>query len=145
MLGLGCEVTGIERHPVLAAMLADALRNSRPTGWRGLIECDAREWLAASNAPVADVVYLDPMFTEPSRKALPKQPMQWLAAVVGEDTDTESLLAVARSKVPRVVLKRHPRSPPLGPPDLDFGGRRVRYDVYLNPSLAAAEGERDNA
>lgn len=138
LLGLGCEVRAAERHPVMQALLEDAVRRAerdypaRMRGWRGLIRGDAAEWLAAQPAPAADVVYLDPMFGGGGRRALPKRSMQVLAAVVGEDADVAALFAAARAKAGRrLVVKRHGRAQPPAPPDLQIAARGARFDVYM--------------
>ncbi|MES1944238.1 protein YhiQ [Salinisphaera sp. PC39] len=140
LLGLGCEVRAAERHPVMRALIEDglarAMRESpeRLQGWHGLVAGDATDWLAARPAPVADVIYLDPMFGDAGRRALPKQPMQTLDTVVGDDEDPERLLAVARARAGRrVVAKRHRRAPALAPPDLRIDTRGARFDIYLCP------------
>lgn len=138
LLGLDCEVRAAERHPVMQALLDDAVARAerdhprRMQGWRGLIHGDAAEWLRTQTAPVADVVYLDPMFGDTSRRALPKRPLQDLATIVGDDPDDDTLLAVAREKAGRrVVVKRYSRAPPLAPPDLRIPARGARFDIYL--------------
>lgn len=138
LLGLGCEVRAAERHPVMRVLIEDAVRRAqreRPArlrGWRGLIAGDAAAWLAGQAAPVADVVYLDPMFDDQGRRALPKRAMQVLAAVVGEDADVAALFAAARPKAGRrLVVKRHGRAPVLAPPDAQVTARGARFDIYM--------------
>jgi 16S rRNA (guanine1516-N2)-methyltransferase len=137
LLGLGCEVRAAERHPVMRVLLEDAVRRAerdypaRMRGWRGLVNGDAAEWLAAQTAPVADVVYLDPMFGEGGRRALPKRAMQILSSIVGGDADADALFAAARAKAGRrLVIKRHGRAPALAPPDMRITARGARFDIY---------------
>lgn len=138
LLGLGCEVRAAERHPVMQALLEDALaraaidRPERLRRWQGLLRSDAAQWLASQTAPVADIVYLDPMFEATGRRALPKRPMQDLAAIVGYDPDVDALFAAARDKARRrVVVKRHARAPALAPPDIQVSAKGARFDIYL--------------
>lgn len=138
LLGLGCQVRAAERHPLLQVLLEDALRRARQDcprrldGWQGLIHGDAAQWLDDQPVPVADIVYLDPMFGDDNRRALPKRTMQDLSAIVGEDTDTEKLFEVARRKAGRrVVIKRHGKTPPFAKPDRQIPTRGARFDIYL--------------
>lgn len=121
----------------MQTLLQDAVRRAerdcpaRMRGWYGLIRSDATEWLDAQPAPVADVIYLDPMFGGGDRRALPKHSMQILTAVVGGDADANALFAAARPKAGRrLVVKRHGRAPPLAPPDAQVAARGARFDIY---------------
>ncbi len=134
----GAEVTMIERHPVLVALLEDALRREAPPRLR-LLAGDAAALLRdpASLGPV-EVVYLDPMFADRGKAALPRNEGQVLRALLGEgvpdDPRDAELLQVARAVARRrVVVKRSPHAPPLGAerPDHAVTGTRVRFDVYL--------------
>lgn len=138
LLGLDCRVAGIERSPLLHAMLQDGLERAAPLpGWGGLIGADAVDWLDAQSAPVADAIYLDPMFAGHG-KALPKKAMQLLRQVVGADPDAPALLAAARrAAAARVVVKRHPRGRPLAPPDYSISGQRAAFDVYRSAAPTA--------
>lgn len=146
LAALGCQVTALERHPGLHALLADGLRRSRldPPIWRGAWQAvhhaDAREWLlqqVQSNNPTSpfDAIYIDPMFTSPRRKARPQRALQWLNELLGPDDDVAALLSVARSHArQRVVVKSHARAAPLAPPDHQVAGKAMRFDVYFNAS-----------
>lgn len=142
----GARVTLIERSPLLAALLADALSRAR-AGELGpdaaaaadrveLVAADARDALAGGGLPSErrGVVYLDPMFAARDGSALPPKGMALLRAVLGpDDEDGAELLAVARrAATRRVVVKRHLRAGPLGgvPPSGSLRGRTVRFDVY---------------
>ncbi len=99
--------------------------------WAGLVKQDAAQWLDIHNLPVADVIYMDPMFGG-ERSALPKWEMQALHGLAGSDSDAATLLTAVRQKArQRVVVKRHPRGPLLAPPDLQVRGKRARFDIYL--------------
>ena len=151
----GCRVTMIERSPVMAALLEDALERARrddpETAKRvSLQQGDARTVLAAM-AGIAggggacaederpDAIYLDPMFPPKRRaSALPSKQMQFLAAVVGADLDATELLATARRVAcKRVVVKRPPHADPLAP-DAAFtiASKLLRFDVY-HPAVRA--------
>lgn len=142
LAGLGCQLTAIERHPALHALLADALRRVDATGlawranWRALYHDDGISWLAhAGQNALFDVVYIDPMFDNTRRKARPHRALQWLAELVGADADGATLLAEARQHARRrVVVKSHARATPLAPPDHQIDGRGLRFDIYFSAS-----------
>src|SRR5699024_9592668 len=132
---LGCTVTALERHPALYALLADArhrLLANTPAWWHGrwaaLHHADAADWLrhTAADAAVADVIYIDPMFDSPRRKARAQQALHWLHELLGADTDAAAVLALARRRARRVVVKAHARAAPLAPPDHQVAGKATR-------------------
>jgi len=152
MAAWGHEVLALERSPVIAALLDDAVlrasvdsKLARVLGGRLRVECaDARAVLVPGAA--IDVVYLDPMFPEKRRRsALARKEMRVVRALVGEDDDAVELLASARRCARRrVVVKRPTHAGPLGgPPDFSQTGKLVRYDVYLTSGKDAANHERD--
>ena len=132
---LGKRVIAIERSPVVAAMLADAIDRLVPSARSDSLQLicdDARRRVTQCDPP--DVIYLDPMFPDrQGRSALAGKELQILRALVGDDEDARDLLHVARSvALQRVVVKRPAWAGPLGSvPDLEYRGRAVRYDVYL--------------
>jgi 16S rRNA (guanine1516-N2)-methyltransferase len=133
---MGWRVTAIERDPFLAVALDLSLRDADRCGdLHAMLEgrLDFRHGDAIEMLPSleADVVYLDPMYTgRRMRSALPRKPAQVLQALaqVGDDA---VLLAAARARADRVVVKRPMDGPSITEPDLVFKGRLVRYDVYL--------------
>ena len=139
LAGLGARVTMLERHPLLFALLQDAL-----SAMGNEIAVDNRLTLqfgdactALEHLPRPDVVYLDPMYASRGKTALPNRELQLLRQMVGEDTDTAALFAAALNVASRrVVVKRSPKAPclehPQGKrPELVFKGNRARFDVYL--------------
>lgn len=138
---LGCDVYAVERSAVAVALLRDGLaRASREPGLRAAVGrvslelADARVRLGELRPPPA-VVLLDPMFPERRSSALVRKEMRLLREAVGTDDDASELFAVARRvATERVVVRRPAGAPPLSDPqrpDLSFGGRRTRLDVYL--------------
>lgn len=138
---LGFEVTAIERHPVVAALLADGLarvtdHEALAAVYRRPIEMhagDARTCLPAID-PAPEVVYVDPMYP-PKRKAsaLPKKEIQVLRRLVGADEDAEELVAVAMATARRRVVVKRPihAEPLLDEPVACHAGKLARYDVYV--------------
>jgi 16S rRNA (guanine1516-N2)-methyltransferase len=140
MTAMGYHVVAIERSPMLAALLFDAVERADQdprlskalAGRLQVVEGDARKEIPAQVPP--DVVYLDPMFPPKRRKsALPKRELVLLRKLVGEDPDADQLFAVAQEHARnRVVVKRPHHAPPLvSDPDFAQSGKLVRYDVYL--------------
>lgn len=136
----GATVIWLERHPVLAALLADALQRARTDATTADIAARlslrfgaAHEQLAAWDGAAPDVVYLDPMFPHRKKSALVKQEMQWLQQLVGSDDDAAPLVALARRLArKRVVVKRPDSAPPLGDgvPTGAVSTRGHRFDLY---------------
>lgn len=127
---MGHQVTVVERSPIAHALLAGAaIIGQLP--FRVLFG-DARE-LVTRVDPAPEVVYLDPMFPPKRRQsALARKAPRYLQQMVGSDTDSRELLAVARRvALDRVVVKRPDHAPPLAEDIRQrFSGKLVHYDVY---------------
>lgn len=139
----GAEVVLLERQPLQAVLLADALRRGLNSGNAAicqrmrLLHGSAQQLLGqwASERPA--VVYLDPMFPHRRKSALVKQEMQWLQQLAGADEDADALLLPARQlALQRVVVKRPDDAPPLAgiKPSGAVASRGHRFDIY--PPLA---------
>jgi 16S rRNA (guanine1516-N2)-methyltransferase len=153
---LGCAVTLVERHPVIAVLLEDGLQRARadaetaPIAARmTLRHADTRAVFdALEEADRPDVIYLDPMYPHRSKTAAVKKEMRALQALLGEDEDADELLALARHCArQRVVVKRPKGAAELGnqAPHHCIVAPHTRYDVYLPepPTVApAAPSER---
>lgn len=137
---LGCQVTLIERNPVVHALLDDGLQ-------RAARSCDVADIVARmtlvdgaaetqlAQLPSADVIYLDPMFPERQKSALVKKAMRFFHDIVGDDDDAASLLPLARARAKhRVVVKRPLHAPFLADvsPTYQLKGKAMRYDIYVN-------------
>lgn len=141
LAALGAHVTVAERHPTLAALLADARRRAladplaAEAAGRLEITCaDARILMAPAPAPRFDVIYLDPMYPERGKAALARKELQLLRELTGGDADAAELLAPALANASRrVVVKRPVKAPALDhrEPNLAFAGSQARFDVYL--------------
>ena len=139
----GCRVTLIERHPVLAALLADGLARAqgdekitRIVGERlFLLTGDSREIVRAlPETERPEVIYLDPMYPHRDKSALVKKEMVILRMLAGPDEDSDELLAAARRcATRRVVVKRPAGAEPLADltPDLVQKSGAHRFDIYL--------------
>lgn len=141
MAALGAQITLIERHHLIFQLLQDAHSrasvNSSKDGTASrmqLIHGDASRKLANTNiGEDFDVIYLDPMYPEHIKSALPSKEMQILRELTGGDVDAPRLLAAALRAGKRVVVKRACRSTWLGSsqPSMEIRGTQVRFDVYL--------------
>ena len=140
LASLGCEVTMIERSPIVAALLRDALaraelnaESAEVTARMVLMEGDAIERMAEL-AGRFEVVHLDPMYPHRDKSALVKKEMRLFRELVGEDPDADRLLKSALDcAAKRVVVKRPRTASPLGgrKPSYTVEGKTTRYDVYV--------------
>ena len=140
LASFGAHVQMVERNPIMAAMLEDALQRLEPASKMAhllsLVCMDARAYLqtlSAENAP--DVIYIDPMHPERQKTALVKKDMQALQQLLGTQDDAQALLdtALAYAKG-RVVVKWPQREPPLRATTSQIMGKTVRFDVYTRTS-----------
>ena len=137
LAALGAQVTLAERHPDIAALLHDARRRALEAGAEAaglleLLQTDTLDLLRSGR--LWDVVYLDPMYPDTGRTALPQKEMQLFRDLTGGDADADALLepalACARK---RVAIKRPLHAPVLAgrAPSLQMKGTQARFDLYL--------------
>jgi len=144
LASIGCNVTLLERNPVIYSLLENALQRvkcsddavvkkicSRMT----LIHQNANDYLRAQKkSDYADVIYLDPMFPSRKKSAKVKKEMSYFHDIVGTDDDSDSLLFLAlKCANKRIVVKRPRLVKPLAALNAHFiiAGKSTRYDVYL--------------
>lgn len=140
---LGVEVRAFERSEQLFKILNSALLAARDQApdredlKRLSIELknsidflSSQEFRDMDQSEVA--LYLDPMFPEKKKSALPRKEMQIFRMLVGDDLDATELLAKAlESRCQRVVVKRPLKAEDLGEGVIHrFKGTTVRYDLY---------------
>lgn len=143
LASLGASVTLVERNPMVAALLHDGLKranqNHDTLALAGRMQLYFSPALAAlTELPVADVVYLDPMFPPREKSALVKKEMRAFHDVVGSDTDADALLAPALTLAKyRVVVKRPGYAEVLAnqAPQLQVKGKNNRFDVYIKQAI----------
>ncbi|MCW8886140.1 MAG: class I SAM-dependent methyltransferase [Motiliproteus sp.] len=142
LAGLGCDVTLIERSPIVACLLEDGLR-------RGLKDSQINDIIARMHFHPGqgadylkgcqgsemrpEVVYLDPMFPHSNKSAEVKKEMRLFRQFIGDDTDTAELLEAAlAAAINRVVVKRPRKAPCIeGPaPTFKLEGKSGRFDIY---------------
>lgn len=144
---LGCEMSLIERQPLIGALLEDGLA-------RGALDAEvapivARMHLLKGNSielmrnwegEPPQVIYLDPMFPHREKSALVKKEMRLFRPLVGDDNDAPALLAAALALAShRVVVKRPRKAPCIEGPKPSHGleGKSSRYDIYPKKALKA--------
>ncbi len=139
----GYQVTVLERNPVMALMLKDAMSRLAKSDWAldnevsapSVVSVDSVEFFT-SNRALADIdcVYLDPMFPpKKKKKAAANKQMQLLQWMIGQDLDASQLVqAVLSAGAPRIAVKRPDYAEPLfQKPSNQFSSKLVHYDVYL--------------
>lgn len=128
---LGCAVRAVEKVPALCALLLLAVEDLGAE--IEVVMADSTRWLAELTPDQApDVVYLDPMFSDPGRSQVKKE-MQACRSLAHHELDEVALLAAARQVArDRVVVKRHPHNDAIAA-DVSHAvtSERVRFDVYL--------------
>lgn len=141
LASLGCQVTMLERHPVVAALLADGLQRAQQDseigGWVSE-RMSLRSGSALENLQqlgfTPDVVYLDPMFPHRQKSALVKKEMRVFQSLVGADLDADALLPAALAVAgKRVVVKRPDYAGYLNEmtPSMSIETKSNRFDVYV--------------
>ena len=141
LASLGCQVTMLERHPVVAALLADGLQRAQQDseigGWMRE-RMSLRSGSALENLQqlgfTPDVVYLDPMFPHRQKSALVKKEMRVFQSLVGADLDADALLPAALAVAgKRVVVKRPDYAGYLNvmKPGMSIETKSNRFDVYV--------------
>lgn len=153
LASLGCQVTLMERMPVVAALLDDGLERAKLNSdvaeiaeRMKLVHASSIENMALAftqeNKQV-DVVYLDPMYPHREKSAAVKKEMRVFQSLVGEDLDADALLAPALALAKyRVVVKRPSYAPPLScaslknkNPSTVIKMKKNRFDVYVKQAI----------
>ena len=148
LASLGCTMTMIERTPIAYLLLSDGLQRAQHDTHTAEIVArmalhfgDGREWLTERAQGLGalaeqdfDVVYLDPMFPEPGKRAKSKKSMAAFQTLIGGDEDADALLAPARLIAKKRIIVKRPRHAPLMAgtrADFVFDGESTRFDGYL--------------
>lgn len=139
---IGCNVRMLERSKVVAALLKNAIMRATADNELNpiiqrmqLIQADSRSYLQNISADqIPAVIYMDPMYPHQDKSALVKKEMRIFRDIVGDDSDSDMLLLLARQHVKkRVVVKRPKGSDNLGgiKPHSVINSKNTRYDIYL--------------
>jgi len=146
MADVGMQVTLIEQHPVLFALLRDGLERARNAACVSTAAAAARMRLFQGDstkilgcvAQGADVVYIDPMYptTATKRSALPQKGMAAARSLLNESEQegglflSQILAAAGQASIARGVLKRPKRAAPQLAPLHCFASKDTRFDLY---------------
>ena len=140
MASLGCTVLMLERCATVAALLRDGLeRGARQADIAPIIKrmrLQHGDFQTMSLQSNFDIIYLDPMFPERKKNALVKKELRLIRQLVGDDPDSDTLLARAIKLTPdRIIVKRPRLAPHLAnqPPHHTIQGSKNRFDIYLPP------------
>lgn len=146
----GMRVTLFEYDPVIAELLADALRRAAEDPVLAPIVCrmelrrgDSVTGMAEV-APKPDVILLDPMFPERTKTAAVKKKFQLLHLLEAPCADEEALFAAAEAIRPRrLIVKRPVKGAYLAgrKPDYSIAGKAVRYDCFVYAPKAEENAE----
>ena len=141
---LGCKLEMVERNPVIALLLENALERvklsddnevknivSRMT----LHSMDAMDYLQGLGDKLQpEVIYLDPMYPHRQKSALVKKEMRIFRDLVGEAPDNDQLLEQAKHKASKRVVVKRPKGGEFlsgQKPDFQINAPNTRYDIYL--------------
>ncbi len=143
---LGCQVTMVERSPIIAALLEDGLNRvyQDPTTANfiqnriNLIKEDAQKCLSHLS-PAPYTVYLDPMYPTKKKSALNKKEMRIIRSLVGDDLDASYLLSCSLQYTQNRVVVKRPRGASTispTPPSHTIEMKNSRFDVYLKANYS---------
>lgn len=145
LASLGCEVTMLERSPIVAALLEDGLKRAKDDPEIGdWIGSRLKLVFASSLSKLEDlgispdVVYLDPMYPHKKKSALVKKEMRVFQSLVGADLDADGLFEPAmRVATKRVVVKRPDYAEYIAnaEPSMAIETKKNRFDVYVKQAM----------
>ncbi|PHN56607.1 class I SAM-dependent methyltransferase [Pseudomonas viridiflava] len=145
LASLGCEMSLIERQPIIAALLEDGLSRGRHDrdvgsiiGQMRLLTGNSIELIREWQGEPPQIIYLDPMFPHREKTALVKKEMRLFRPLVGDDMDAPALLEAALALATHRVVVKRPRKAPCidGPrPGYALDGKSSRYDIYPKKAL----------
>lgn len=145
LASLGCQMTLIERQPIIAALLEDGLARAlqdaevAPIARQMRLLCgNAIELMSQWQGEPPQVIYLDPMFPHRDKSALVKKEMRLFRPLVGDDMDAPALLEAALALASHRVVVKRPRKAPIiegCKPSYALEGKSSRYDIYPKKAL----------
>jgi len=149
LASLGCDVTLLERNPIVFNLLNNGLERvlkseddevkeicsrmklHNQSAFDYLTQLSTQLSLDATVLP--DVIYLDPMFPERKKSAKVKKEMSFFHDIVGDDSDSDKLVELAlQCASKRIVVKRPRLAETLSnhKPQFSITGKSTRYDIY---------------
>lgn len=140
LASLGCQMSLIERQPLIGALLEDGLLRAAAdfevapiVARMQLLKGNSIELMRNWQGEPPQVIYLDPMFPHREKTALVKKEMRLFRPLVGDDPDAPALLEAALALASHRVVVKRPRKAPCieGPkPSHALDGKSSRYDIY---------------
>ena len=142
LASLGCNVTMLEKSPIITALLQDGLERAshdpalvKIISRIKLIQIDNIKYMKHLKSH-PDVVYLDPMFPVRKKSALVKKEMRILKMLLENEPpiDEKLLLETARKCAKKRVVVKRPRlakSLDNQEPNFSITGKTCRFDVYI--------------
>ena len=141
----GCELTLVERHWLIHALLEDALIRGKRKAQDDDLQLaeilsrmslryeDANTTLEGLQPSSADVIYLDPMFPERKKNSAVKKEMQAFQTIVEKDMESGLLQKAVKKAKKRVVVKRPKSASFLNEKKASFSisNKTLRFDIYL--------------
>lgn len=138
----GYRVLMIEKNPVIAALLRDALNRGAKDetiapiiSRMNLIEGDSTEILTENTSTDSAVIYLDPMFPGRTKSGLIKKKFQLLQRLELPEENPEALFNAAKAAKPeKIIVKRPAKEAPITTtikPTYVIPGKVIRYDCYF--------------
>lgn len=142
-LGLGCRVTAIEKSSIICALIEDGIRRGREDvkirEWierLTVVNDDAFNFLQENQNERPHAIYIDPMYPEKKKAALPKKDMQVLQTMsppTGEAEIERWLNLSLELAQGRVVVKRPTWSEAIPSKEgivHSYESKSVRFDMY---------------
>ena len=138
------KISLIEQNHLINILLQDGLDHCLTN--QNIYNTCSRMKLFKANAcdliktlPPADIIYLDPMFTNNSFKGAVKKSMQWLHDICPAPSESELnhlFITALKHAKKRVIIKRAKSAPIISLdnkylPNYQVKGKTIRYDVYL--------------
>ncbi|MBK22635.1 MAG: hypothetical protein CME70_01410 [Halobacteriovorax sp.] len=126
----GHKVKVFERHPIIAALLINALRLEPRMIERFEVVYGSAHELNHIETP--EVIYYDPMYPEEIKKSRPRKEMALFKVLTNGDSDQETVLDWAlNSGAKRIILKRPIKASECSPkPTASFKGKTIRFDLW---------------
>jgi 16S rRNA (guanine1516-N2)-methyltransferase len=144
LAAFGYKVIALEQSPVVFSLLQDGYERGLLDPIVGPVLRERLKFMhvesvfhlsSVDESKRPDVVYLDPMYPDQKKAALPKKEMQLFRMLFHEKPNERLIFEAAINAAKRrVTVKRPLAAPPLAEPvSHSYEGKMVRYDSYLMP------------
>jgi len=140
LASLGCPITLVEKHPMVAALLEDGLKRLKasaniPAVQMNLHFDEALHFLRTQLSPqsLPDVIYIDPMHPSRNKSARVKKDMQLLQEWLPPESQPEKLLETALDYARERVVLKWPENAHFAckeKPAFTYKGNTVKFEIY---------------